>query len=453
MSPKPSKSKLAMGDCCSEAADSRLGPISNDDLLTNLHLSEVIHSHRQQCNSLASKYGELIVLGYNGSLHENEKGRRRSKYILSRRALANGIRKSRHVSVADPAASAAVLDQNQHSIAYTLSRHQSIIVLYEKDPHTDMFQIGRSKESQIDFVVMDTIAEEQKNGEFRSGISRYACRLLIDRDGEEHAARIFAAGFDASSNIFLGENASAWQGAGGTIDGLTTNGILLMHPMGTFCKDASAGIWREVSVDGGVYGLRESRAARRAGPRIEDETNELKDGSLIDLCGATLLFRSVEGLSNSPTKSELLEKVAKLNAGRPQCPVGLNTLVVPSRSTLSHKDREKQPYVYLKCGHVQGLHSWGSQNSNEKKCPMCLKCGPVVKLVMGIEPAFYVDRGHPNYAFNPCGHMASEKTVKYWASVPTPHGTNGLNAICPFCAAQLTDTPGYVRLIFQDNID
>lgn len=33
---------------------------------------------------------------------------------------------------------------------------------------------------------------------------------------------------------------------------------------------------------------------------------------------------------------------------------------------------------------------------------------------MGLEPAFYVDSGPPNfYAFNPCGHMATEKTVKY----------------------------------------
>jgi pellino protein len=39
--------------------------------------------------------------------------------------------------------------------------------------------------------------------------------------------------------------------------------------------------------------------------------------------------------------------------------------------------------------------------------------GPVVKLCMGIEPAFYVDAGPPVFAsFNPCGHMATEKTVK-----------------------------------------
>lgn len=30
------------------------------------------------------------------------------------------------------------------------------------------------------------------------------------------------------------------------------------------------------------------------------ETNILQDGTLVDLCGATLLWRSAEGLKNSP---------------------------------------------------------------------------------------------------------------------------------------------------------
>lgn len=34
--------------------------------------------------------------------------------------------------------------------------------------------------------------------------------------------------------------------------------------------------------------------------QIYDETNILQDGTLIDLCGATLLWRSAEGLQSSP---------------------------------------------------------------------------------------------------------------------------------------------------------
>lgn len=36
------------------------------------------------------------------------------------------------------------------------------------------------------------------------------------------------------------------------------------------------------------------------------ETNVLRDGTMIDLCGATLLWRSAEGLKNSPVSAYLL---------------------------------------------------------------------------------------------------------------------------------------------------
>lgn len=125
-----------------------------------------------------------------------------------------------------------------------------------------------------------------------------------------------------------------------------------------------------------------------------------------------------------------------------------------------------------------GNHDWGQDKSTgTRRCPMCLEVGPVVTLCMGCEPAFYVDSGQPSYAFNPCGHMATEKTVKYvidrlatriepnnwiwifrfshryWASVDIPHGTIGFQAVCPFCATPLYGCPGYTKLIFQDNLD
>ena len=82
------------------------------------------------------------------------------------------------------------------------------------------------------------------------------------------------------------------------------------------------------------------------------QTNILSDGSLIDLCGATLLWRSTEGLSRSPTPRQLERALDELNAGRPQCPVGLHTLIVPRKNS-QNVAPEAQPLVYLKCGHVQ----------------------------------------------------------------------------------------------------
>ena len=63
----------------------------------------------------------------------------------------------------------AILDVQQHSISYTLSRNQAVIVEYQPDSETDMFQIGRSSESPIDFVVMDTIPGD-KHGEMKVSV-------------------------------------------------------------------------------------------------------------------------------------------------------------------------------------------------------------------------------------------------------------------------------------------
>lgn len=58
------------------------------------------------------------------------------------------------------------------------------------------------------------------------------------------------------------------------------------------------------------------------------------------------------------TKRDLEKLVDEINAGRPQCPVGLNTLVIPRKVTLG--EHVNQPYVYLNCGHVQGEFSFST---------------------------------------------------------------------------------------------
>lgn len=59
--------------------------------------------------------------------------------------------------------------------------------------------------------------------------------------------------------------------------------------------------------------------------------------------------------------------VDEINAGRPQCPVGLNTLVIPRKVTLG--EQINQPYVYLKCGHVQGKIC--SLDASSRICQSC----------------------------------------------------------------------------------
>jgi len=412
------------------------------------------------------KYGELIILGYNGQLTTGDRRRRRSKFVLWKREVANGIKRSNHYIVPSPQTSQAVLDKTQHSISYTLSRTEAVIVEYVNDDNTDMFQIGRSSDAPIDFVVIDTNAEKNaaainnkpvnKKSATASTISRFACRIICDRNNT-NVARLYAAGFDSSRNIFLGEKATKWNNRD-EIDALTTNGILVMHPKGSFHNgNTEPGTWLEVSVCGKLFSLRGSRSAQLKGEVVNDSDNILTDGTLIDLCGATLLWRSAEGLALSPTRDYLKMLIERTNRERPTCPVGLYTLVFPHHSetetlALNNATDKQQPYAYLSCGHVQGYHAWGvTKDPNYRTCPMCLKVGGIAKLNMGIEASFYVqDKEKPDlYAFNPCGHVATEKTIKFWSNVGIPYGTNGFEAFCPFCAILLEGYPGYVKLIFN----
>jgi pellino protein len=101
---------------------------------------------------------------------------------------------------------------------YTLSRNHTVVVQYERDEKTDMFQIGRSSEPSIDFIVLDThvtspstspessLQAPNQNNQLnnpQSTISRFSCRILVDRE-YPYTARIYAAGFDSSKSIFLG---------------------------------------------------------------------------------------------------------------------------------------------------------------------------------------------------------------------------------------------------------
>ena len=58
-------------------------------------------------------------------------------------------------------------------------------------------------------------------------------------------------------------------------------------------------MWREVSVGGDMFGLRPNRSAKQRG-RTVDCTNVLQDGTMIDLCGVVLLWRTPHGVAKAP---------------------------------------------------------------------------------------------------------------------------------------------------------
>nr|NP_001027714.1 pellino protein [Ciona intestinalis]BAB00628.1 pellino [Ciona intestinalis] len=406
-------------------------------------------------------YGQLIVLGTNGQLPTGDKGRRRSCFTLRRKRKATGVKPSDQHQVYQKAShSETFLSKDHHSVSYTLPR-SVVVVPYVHDDNSDMFQIGRSTEEPIDFVLMDIEAgssiptnHKPQTQPKQSTISRFACRIVCDRE-HPYTSRIYAAGFDTSMNIILGEKAPKWtteQNGKKIIDGLTTNGVLIMQPKNGFSESSTPTQWKETSVCGNIYQLRESRSAQLPGIRMPEDNNVLVNGTLIDLCGATLLWRSSSHERCMPTPLHIDELIHKLNLGRPQCPVGLTTLAFPRRSKAT-KETEKQPWVYLQCGHVHGRIEWGYQGEEERICPLCRSVGKYVPLWVGGEPAFYVDIGPPSYCFVPCGHVCSQKTAIYWSQTALPHGTQAYSAACPFCATPLEGDLGYKKLIFQQPLD
>ena len=295
------------------------------------------------------------------------------------------------------------------------------------------------------------------------------------------------------------EKASKWKNEKGDLDGLTTNGVLIMHPANGFevCRDEDhkySNEWFEVSVCGTLISLNESRltpcintkknkyiasSPDPCHPFADKKSNILMDGTLIDLCGATLLWRSSSSLRNTPTKQYLEMNLAHLNRLKPQCPVGFKTLVFPSsaspaaatqgasmflvKNVYNENSTDRKPMVYLKCGHVHGQHDWGVKKDNERECPLCRKVGPYVQLLMGLEPSFYCDIDFNSfigtnpfrpYAFLPCGHMASETTCRYWSQIMVPHGiTQVQSSLCPFCAVPLCKEQPFVKLILQEGLE
>lgn len=113
------------------------------------------------------------------------------------------------------------------------------------------FKIGRSTESMIDFVVTDMASSNgQCQGQSQGGaggdggqsaqstISRYACRIMCERSAP-YTARIYAAGFDSSKNIFLGvsHSSSHWDRKQEPLPQLDLSAITMTDGLAsTFCK-------------------------------------------------------------------------------------------------------------------------------------------------------------------------------------------------------------------------
>jgi hypothetical protein len=94
-------------------------------------------------------YGELILLGYNGSLESsrpNSHGRKhRSKMSLNQRQVGNGIKKGQSTEITvNPKQAPVVQDNTRHVVSYVHKSH-TVLVEYVSDPGKDMFQVCKVK--------------------------------------------------------------------------------------------------------------------------------------------------------------------------------------------------------------------------------------------------------------------------------------------------------------------
>lgn len=91
---------------------------------------------------------------------------------------------------------------------------------------------------------------------------------------------------------FLQEKAAKWKTSDGQMDGLTTNGVLVMHPRNGFTQDSKPGVWREISVCGNVFTLRETRSAQQRGKMVREE-NMAKSSKTETQLLKSLVFHSM----------------------------------------------------------------------------------------------------------------------------------------------------------------
>ena len=120
-----------------------------------------------------------------------------------------------------------------------------------------------------------------------------------------------------SLSLSLQPMAPTWiDSVTGDSDGLTTNGIAILRPVGVFESGVEPGQWQEITVMGNIREMRPQRSSRTPGSAVSGryqiilllivllqllaDTNVLTDGCLIDLCGLTLMWRTALGLDHGP---------------------------------------------------------------------------------------------------------------------------------------------------------
>lgn len=390
----------------------------------------------------ASIYGALIVLGTKVSrIDDIDCGIQRVGFqneclILQKQIVSNGMKYN-------PTSNSFVIDID-----------------------SDMFQVGRSLGNNL---IIGGSLHLDKTNRIGSSVSKFACRIVCQRS-PPYKCYLYASGFDNDKKIYRGDKFKMLSPPNdSSLDELTTFGLKLWIPN---LKE-----WIEISVLGNCYSIRETKD--NLGKQLGSPySNELVDGSIIDLHGVSILFRGPQHLQSLSCKNNR-HYIDEINQLKIQCPVQLHTLefsysdahsrsieefrkldsfYLPSQSyaipviSKNQSNENKTPYIFPACGHVFGYHS-GLVN---KSCPLCRKSGTFVPLAIEFENLLSDRR--PTHVFNPCGHIAAKYICELFSNIPMfLYGKEGeiIGSClkCPFCYNNLNDFQydggPFNRIIFQ----
>jgi len=470
---------------------------------------------RAKKEGFLAHYGQLVVLGYKEYLaHSNPvclrpKGNRNEKFLLGRRdGGGNGIRRkqvvigqgNRRVRGEDITHSVTM---RVKSSMFRRAREESkkapdskstagddendftIVTEYVTDPEWDMFQIGRLKVFQNDFVVRGPLTENSL-GQYCGPISRYAARIMCNRITGE--VNLFAAGFDHKSDIFLSDSAPkyATPEKPEETDAVTTFGLRIYLP--------SQERWVEVSVNGFMHEIREDDGV--CGARIGNKRVRVEHGSIIDLSGVQLVYQDSKHMDmyNYPSPVQYAKFFSMFNDFKAQCPVELRTVRYNPAKTKEligkmsgrgigkigaggmiydveeDKNDEADKEMEMVFDKLRGEEEGGENELDKEgtagvfgcghivtyseqmvegclRCPLCRHESNLNILNIAYEPAIgAIDP--PTHVFT-CGCAASLECCQFWAKLMVPHNPHPCfvnNPICPFCATSL-HPPYYTKLL------
>jgi hypothetical protein len=169
--------------------------------------------------------------------------------------------------------------------------------------------------------------------------------------------------------------------------------VIALHPNSVFLKNPKSGLWYEVSCEGNI--LFKTQGGERI--PVEEETNHLQDGSLINVGYSTFLWKFRENLNTLPQRAELEDSLS-INLFDSTKSNNDSYIILPR----GPEDKGLDIYACRECGCIQLKNI--SPNDTECKCKM-------QKMFFDPQLVFFTNMAETYCAFTPCGHVINKEAA------------------------------------------